>query len=145
MILDSLKTVTVSQWLGADNRGEQVLFNTWKVSFKSLVEMMFAKKEVNTAPQQIVIGSLQGNLVLGDTINVHAAQFNAGSGAASATAAFPIVPDDYDRTIGGRSENASATTKAKMISLSENEHIKACQRSSRVIQIHDIQGRPPVS
>ena len=109
------------------------------MSFKSLVEMMFAKKEVNTAPQQIVIGSLQGNLVLGDTINVHAAQFNAGSGAASA-AAFPIVPDD--RTIGGQSENASATTKAKMISLSENEHIKACQRSSRVIQIHDIQGRP---
>ena len=104
---------------------------------------MFAKNEANSGPQQIVIGSLQGNIVLGDTINVRAAQFNAGSGAASAAAAaFPVVPDDYDHTIGGQSENTPATTNTKMISLLENEHIKACQKSNRVIQIHDIQGRP---
>ena len=102
---------------------------------------MFAKNEANSGPQQIVIGSLQGNIVLGDTINVRAAQFNAGSGAASAAAAaFPVVPDDYDHTIGGQNQNASATTK--MISLSENEHIKACQKSNRVILVQDLQVRP---
>ena len=102
---------------------------------------MFTKNEANSGPQQIVIGSLHGNLVLGDTINVRAAQFNAGAGATSA-ATFPVVPGDYDHTIGGQSENTPATTNTKMISLSENEHIKACQKSNRVIQIHDIQGRP---
>ena len=103
---------------------------------------MFAKNEANSGPQQIVIGSLQGNIVLGDTINVRAAQFNAGSGAASAAAAaaFPVVPDDYDHTIGGQNQNASATTK--MISLSENEHIKSCQKSNRVILVQDLQVRP---
>ena len=98
--------------------------------------MMFAKKEVNRGPQQIIVGSLQGNIVLGDTINVNAAQYNAGSRTASAAA----VPTEYDRKGGGLDENASASMKVKMLSRAENEHIKACQKSSRVIHIEDIQG-----
>ena len=97
---------------------------------------MFAKNEAIAGPQQIVIGSLQGNIVLSDTINVYAAQFKTKAGATPA-AGFPVVPDEYDQ-----SEYSSATTKAKMISLPENEHIKACQKSGRVIQIHDIQVCP---
>ena len=96
--------------------------------------MMFAKNEVNRGPQQIIVGSLQGNIVLGDTINVNAAQYNAGSRTAAA------VPTEYDRKGGGLDENASASMKVKMLSRAENEHIKACQKSGRVIQIEDIQG-----
>ena len=95
--------------------------------------MMFAKNEVNRGPQQIIVGSLQGNIVLGDTINVNAAQYNAGSSAAP-------VPTEYDRKGGGLDENAPASMKVKMLSRAENEHIKACQKSSRVILIEDIQG-----
>ena len=103
---------------------------------------MFAKNEVSTGPQQIVIGNLQGNFVLGDTINVRAAQFNAGAGArpGAAATAFPDVTDDDDGQIGDRNDNVSTATKAKMISLADNEHIKECQKSNRVIQVHDIQG-----
>ena len=97
--------------------------------------MMFAKNEVNRGPQQIIVGSLQGNIVLGDTINVNAAQYNAGSSAAPTA-----VPTEYDRKGGGLDENASASMKVKMLSRAENEHIKACQKSSRVIHIEDIQG-----
>ena len=101
---------------------------------------MFAKNEVKTGPQQIVIGNLQGNFVLGDTINVRAAQFNAGAGPRPGSAnAFPDVTDDYDDQIGDPNDNASTATKAKMISLADNEHIKECQQSNRVIQVHDIQ------